>query len=296
MCELPLSREFGAGATAVMPSVLFEAGSLVLDQSRTTSDRYSVSNLGGSIGWGLAVGASLLIGAAAAAILKLPGRLAAIVTSFGGGVLLAAIALELVPEADEQAGSWVTAVGLLAGTIVYVAADAWLSRDEGMEAMRRSSHAAAAGRPMTMAPGQADAARGESIAAGLVIDGVPESIALGLTIAEGEIGLALLVGILVGNVVEAYGAAQPIVAGGRTRRFAITLLGAIGLALAGATVLGGTVLADASPTLIGAAEAIAAGAVLAVVSISIIPYAFSEVSSEVATATVLGFVGGYLLS
>jgi hypothetical protein len=35
---------------------------------------------------------------------------------------------------------------------------------------------------------------------------VPESIALGLTVAEGEIGLALLVGILLGNVVEAYGA------------------------------------------------------------------------------------------
>jgi hypothetical protein len=34
----------------------------------------------------------------------------------------------------------------------------------------------------------------------------------------------------------------------------------------------------------------------AVVSISIIPYAFSEVSSRVATATVLGFLGGYLLS
>jgi hypothetical protein len=33
-----------------------------------------------------------------------------------------------------------------------------------------------------------------------------------------------------------------------------------------------------------------------VISISIVPYAFSEVSSLVATATVLGFVGGYLLS
>jgi hypothetical protein len=35
---------------------------------------------------------------------------------------------------------------------------------------------------------------------------------------------------------------------------------------------------------------------MAVVSISIVPYAFSEVSSFVALATVLGFVGGYLLS
>jgi zinc transporter, ZIP family len=217
-------------------------------------------------------------------------------TAFGGGILLAAVALELVPEADREAGVGLTVFGLIAGTLVYVAADAWLTRDESMKAMRRSGHAAAAGQPMAMPSSRAEAARGESIAAGLFVDGVPESIALGLTIAEGEIGLALLVGILVGNMVEAYGAAQPIVAGGRSRRFAVGLLGVIGLSLAGATVLGGTVLADASAELVGTAQAIAAGAVLAVISIAIIPHAFSEVSSRVASATVLGFIGGYLLS
>jgi zinc transporter, ZIP family len=149
---------------------------------------------------------------------------------------------------------------------------------------------------MTMPSSGAEVARGESIAAGLFVDGVPESIALGLTIAEGAVGVALLAGIVVGNLVEAYGAAQPIVAGGRSRRFAVGLLGLIGLALALATVVGGTVLADAAPELIGTAQAVAAGAVLAVVSIAIIPHAFEEVSSLVASATVLGFVGGYALS
>lgn len=128
------------------------------------------------------------------------------------------------------------------------------------------------------------------------MDGVPESIALGLTVAEGEIGLALLAGVLVGNVVEAYGAAQPIVAGGHTRRFATTLLSAIGAALAFATVLGGTALADASGEIVGTAEAIAAGAVLALISVAIVPHAFEEVSRLVAFATVLGFLTGYLLS
>jgi ZIP family zinc transporter len=253
-----------------------------------------MSNLGASIGWGFLVGASLLAGAVVAVLLRLPERVAATVTSLGGGILVAAVAFELVPEADEGAGAAITALGLLAGMIVFVGADAWLTRDPGMEAMRRSGHAAAAGQPMP-AHNHAEAARGEAIAAGLFVDGVPESIALGLTIAEGEIGLALLVGVVVGNVVEAYGAAQPIAFGGHTRRFAVALLGGIGLALACATALGGTVLADASPELIGGAQAVAAGAVLAVVSISIIPHAFEEVSGLVAAATVLGFVGGYLL-
>jgi ZIP family zinc transporter len=197
---------------------------------------------GAAIGWGTLIGASLVAGALVAAWLVLPGRLSAIVTAFGGGILLAAVALELVPDADERAGIWLTA--------------------GGMEAMRRSARAAAAGRPMEMTVLREDAARGEAIAAGLFVDGIPESIALGLTVAEGELGVALLVGIVVGNIVEAYGAAQPIVASGRSKRFALLLLSAIGVAVALATVAGATVLSEASSASIGVAQAVASGAVL----------------------------------
>lgn len=237
-----------------------------------------------------------MAGAVLAAALALPPRIAASLTAFGGGLLFAAVALELVPEADAGAGTALTAGGLLAGTLIYVGADAWLNRDPGMRDMRRSGHAAAAGRDMAPRVDRGEAARGESIAAGIFVDGVPESLALGLTIARDELGVALLAGILVGNLVEAYGAAQPIVAAGRSARFALGLLGGIGLALAAATVVGGTVLAGASPELVGTAQAVAAGAVLAVISIAIIPHAFEEVSGEVATVTMLGFVAGYLLS
>jgi ZIP family zinc transporter len=222
---------------------------------------------GAAIGWGTLIGASLVAGALVAAWLVLPGRLSAIVTAFGGGILLAAVALELVPDADERADISLTAAGLLGGALVYVATDALLTRSEGMEAMRRSAHAAAAGRPMEMTALREDAARGEAIAAGLFVDGIPESIALGLTIAEGELGVALLVGVVVGNIVEAYGAAQPIVASGRSKRFALILLSAIGVAVALATVAGATVLSEASSASIGVAQAVASGAVLAVISI-----------------------------
>ena len=253
-------------------------------------------HLTSSVLWGLAVGGSLLAGATAAALLRLPSKLAATLTAFGGGILFSAVALELVPEADDQAGAALTALGLLAGTLIYVGADWYLGRDEEMIAMRRDGHAAAAGRPMPMALPRDEASRGEAIAVGIFVDGVPESVALGLTIAEGELGVALLAGILIGNVVEAYGAAQPIIAGGHTKRFAITLMTAIGFALAFATVLGGTVLADASGEVVGTAQAVAGGAVLAVVSIAIVPHAFDEVNRTVASAMVAGFIAGYLLS
>ncbi len=256
-----------------------------------------MSNFGASGGWGLAVASSLIIGALLAARFTLPVRVAATVTAFGGGLLFSAVALELVPEADELAGLGITATGLLVGTAIFAGADLWLSREPSTEHVRRSRHAAAAGRkirPMTF--DHAQAARGESIAAGIFVDGVPESIALGLTVASGQVGVALLVGVLVGNMVESYGAVQPIIGSGHSRRFALGIIGGIALTLALSTLLGGTLLADASPDFVGAALAVAAGAVLAVVSISIIPYAFSEVSRLVAFAVAAGFVGGYLLS
>ena len=176
-----------------------------------------MAGLGASIGWGVLIGASLLAGALLATVVKLPARVAAVLTAFGGGILFAAVALELVPEADREAGVPLTVLGLLAGTLVYVGADAWLNRNASRKAMRRATHAAAAGEAMTLPDDDAEAARGESIAVGLFVDGVPESLALGLTIAEGKIGLALLAGVVAGNVVESYGAAQPIVAGGHSR-------------------------------------------------------------------------------
>jgi ZIP family zinc transporter len=254
-----------------------------------------VEELVPSLGWGFAVGASLALGALVAAALRLPEMIAATLTAFGGGLLLAAVAFELVPEADARGDAVLTAAGLLAGTLVYVGADRLLSGNGDAPSMRRAVQAAAAGRRMDM-PDHAEAACGEAIAAGLVVDGVPESVALGITVAEGEVGVALLVGVLVGNLVEAYGAAQPIIVGGHTRRFAVTVLSAIGAALVVATALGGTVLSHAPDELIGLAEAVGAGAVLGVVSVAVIPHAFDQVSRRVAVATVAGFVAGYLLS
>jgi ZIP family zinc transporter len=112
-------------------------------------------------------------GAVAAAVLRLPSRGAGVCLVFAGGVLLAAVAFELVPDADARARLWMSAVGLLAGTLIYLGADTWLSRNEEMKAMRRTVHAAAAGRLLERSQATVELARGETIAAGLVVDGVP---------------------------------------------------------------------------------------------------------------------------
>ncbi|MGH3931013.1 MAG: ZIP family zinc transporter, partial [Pseudonocardiaceae bacterium] len=85
---------------------------------------------------GLLVTASLVCGALIAARIRLPMRIAALITAFGGGILLAAVALELLPAADEAAGRVLTAIGLIAGAALYLGADAWLTRDRAMATMR----------------------------------------------------------------------------------------------------------------------------------------------------------------
>ena len=171
-----------------------------------------MANLGASTGWGLVVGREPAWPAPSSPRRSdLPSRVAATITAFGGGTLLAAVALQLVPAADKGAGPGLTALGLAAGTLAYVGADAWLTRDPGMKEMRRRASRWSPGAPMPMAD---EAQEGEVVAAGIFVDGVPESLALGLTVAGGGIGVALLVGVLVGNVVEAYGSAHLIVDGG----------------------------------------------------------------------------------
>ena len=231
------------------------------------------------------VGLSLVAGAVAAARLHLTSAVGSGLTAFGGGLLMAAVAFELVPDADVAAGTAVTAIGLLAGTALYVAADWWLHRDPDTSEMRQAMHAAKTGR-MMMPEGSQE---GRSLAAGLLIDGVPESFALGLTVAEGELGLALLAGVVFGNVVEAYGSAR-LIGGGAVRLFA-----AIGVALAVVTVLGATVLSDVGDSVIGGAQALAAGAVLAVISITIVPETFKDIHRRVAACLITGVVVGYLL-
>jgi hypothetical protein len=103
--------------------------------------------------------------------------------------------------------------------------------------------------------------------------------------------VGLLAGVLVGNVVEGCGAAQRFIAnvcqgiGGRPA-------GAIGLALAGATMLG-TVVADASPALIGSAEALARSGADGRLGLDI-PCPLHHVNSMVAAE--VGFIAGCLLS
>ena len=248
-----------------------------------------------TLAWGVAVSGSLVAGAVAAALLPLWERFATTVTTIGGGLLIGALAFDLIPEADKHAGTALTALGLVAGTLLFLGIDWLVAHGDERRELRRAMQAGAASGRMGDMGGEA-AGRGKSIALGSFVDGVPETAALGITVAEGDVALPLLVGIVVANLAEAYGASEAIVSAGYSRRYPIALFGGIGVTLLVAIFLGANLLSGLGDRVIGFAEAVAGGAVFATVLVAIFPYAFAEVSRWAAVAAVGGLVASYLLS
>jgi ZIP family zinc transporter len=87
--------------------------------------------------WGLLAGAALVVGAAVAWVSQVPQKVVASVMAFGAGVLISALAFDLVDEAETTGGLTATAVGFLVGAVVYVAANAALARRGARHASAR---------------------------------------------------------------------------------------------------------------------------------------------------------------
>jgi zinc transporter, ZIP family len=65
--------------------------------------------------WGLIAGSALLVGAAVGFFAYVPQRWIAAVMAFGGGVLISALAFDLMDAAYQRGGFDSTAVGFLGG-------------------------------------------------------------------------------------------------------------------------------------------------------------------------------------
>jgi ZIP family zinc transporter len=89
--------------------------------------------------WGFGSGCALLLGAAFATLRRPSQRLIAVVMAFGSGVLISAVAFDLMDEAYRQGGFDAAAVGFLGGAILYTAANIAISR-RGAQHRKRSGY------------------------------------------------------------------------------------------------------------------------------------------------------------
>jgi ZIP family zinc transporter len=127
-----------------------------------------------------------------------------------------------------------------------------------------------------------------ALALGAFLDGVPEQLVLGLGIAVGgEVGVGLIVAIFVSNLPEAIGSASKM----RARRDGATIMRlwiAVAVVCALSTLIGYAFADNVSGELQGGVNGFAAGALLVMLTDSMIPEA-RKGGRTVGLATAFGF-------
>jgi zinc transporter, ZIP family len=232
--------------------------------------------------WGLLAGGALVLGAAVAWQVRVPQKVIAWVMAFGAGVLISALAFELVGEATESGGLAAAASGFLLGAVVYVAADVALAA-HGARHRKRSGD---------QQPSESEQeGSGTAIALGALLDGVPESVVLGLgLVGGGTVRPAMLVAIFISNVPEGLSSSAGMKANGRSARYVFGVWTGIALASGLAALVGYLLLDDASAEVIAFITTFAAGAILAMVADTMIPEAFERAHALTGLISTLGFL------
>jgi ZIP family zinc transporter len=226
--------------------------------------------------WGVIAASSLVLGALVVLWRPASRHTLGLVMAFGAGVLISAVAYELVADAIDTGGEyWPVALGLAAGALTFYAGDLYIDRMGG--ASRKRMDAEEGGSPL-------------AITLGIVLDGIPESIALGLTVLAGEgVSAALLVAVFLSNVPESIAATAGFQRSGRSRGWILGLWLVIAAVSGLASLAGYGLLDGAGDATIAFVLAFAGGAVLTMLADTMMPEAFAYGGKAVGLATTSGF-------
>ncbi|MGY1744738.1 ZIP family metal transporter [Blastococcus sp. SYSU D00695] len=237
--------------------------------------------------WGLLGGAALVLGAAIAWFVRVPAGVIASVMAFGSGVLISAVAFDLVAEAADTGGLGPTAVGFLGGALAYLGANALLAR-------RGARHRKRSGGQQPSEDEQAGS--GAAIAVGALLDGVPESVVLGLgLLGGGGVSLSVLAAVFISNVPEGLSSAAGMKRSGRPAGYVFGIWGGIALISAVAALVGYLALGGAPPEAVAVITAVAAGAILTMVADTMIPEAFEQTRTWTGLITTVGFLVAFAI-
>jgi len=236
-----------------------------------------------AFGWGTLAASSLVIGALVALLFRISLPTIGLIMGFGAGVLISAVAFDLVQEAaDKASGHGAVIAGIFAGCGVFFAGDWLIDRSGG--ANRKDARGAQEG-------GSALA-----IVLGTVLDGVPESMVIGLTIFQGgAVGAAYLAAVFISNLPESISSTAGLTAGGWKKERVLWLWLAITLISGLSSLAGYGLFQHSSPDTVAFVLAFAAGAILTMLADTMRPEAYEHGGKLVGVVTTLGFATAFVI-
>ncbi len=240
--------------------------------------------MGEAFAWGLIGGSSLLLGALLALRRPIGLRPLGLVMAFGSGVLISAVAYELVEDAFGTAGgSGAVGLGLFAGAFAFYLGD--LAIDHFGGEGRKS------------AAGGQDAGSALAIVLGTVLDAIPESIVLGLSLlGGGGVSIAMLAAVFLSNLPEALSSTAGLSKSGWPRERILGLWASVTVVSALSSLAGFTLLDGASEETIAFVQAFAGGALLTMLADTMMPEAFRFGGKQVGLVTTLGFALAFAIT
>ena len=227
--------------------------------------------------WGFAAASSLLLGGAISIRFTLRLKVIGLVMAFGSGVLLSAVAYDLVQEAFRVAADgFAIALGLAGGALTFYFGDSLIDSLGG------------ANRTRTEGMDQSDSPL--AIVLGIILDGIPESIVIGLTLLGGStIDIAVVIAVFLSNVPEAIAATTGLRASGWAPSRIMGLWLLVALVSGAAALAGYALLSGVDPSVVALVDAFAAGAILTMLTDTMIPESFKLGGRQAGLATTLGF-------
>jgi ZIP family zinc transporter len=213
---------------------------------------------------GALAASSLVIGALIALRFQIGLRTIGLVMGFGAGVLISAVAFDLIQEAaDKSSGHGSIAVGIFAGYAVFYGGDRLIDRLGGGD--RKD------------ATGDQQSGSALAIVLGTVLDGIPESMVIGLTIFEGgAVGAAYLAAVFISNLPESISSTTGLASGGWKKSRILWMWIGIALVSGLASLAGYGLFQDSSPDTVAVVLAFAAGAILTMLANTMMPEAFEH--------------------
>ena len=238
---------------------------------------FSTIQMGNAFLWGLLAAISLTLGGWIGTMFKIGNRPLGLIMAFGAGVLISAVSFELVFESVKRSSlSGTLLMGFLAGAFTFFTMDLLISK---MGAQGRKA-ITGAHNPNLAIP----------IILATILDGIPESLVIGMgLIGGGKVSFGMLVAVFISNLPEAIAGTSGMVAGSWSRKRILLLWLGISIVCAFASLAGYGLLQNASHYTISFIQTFAAGAILVMLSNTMIPEAYEHGGKLAGIFTVLGF-------